>query len=63
MLFRSLERSFRIMGTLRPLPGTADLETAMALPAEHGVQMHFAERDAFLARHGLALPASSMAVP
>jgi hypothetical protein len=29
--------------------------------AEHGVQPHFDELEAFLARHGLQLPSMSMA--
>jgi len=56
-----LERFFRTMGTLRPVPGTEDFDTAMALVAERGVETHFDEREAFLARHGLQAPAMSIA--
>jgi mannose-6-phosphate isomerase-like protein (cupin superfamily) len=49
-----LEQFFRIMATLRPMPGSADYDRAMALLAESAVQTHFEERDAFLARHGLS---------
>ena len=52
-----LERFFRTMGTLHPVPGTADYERAMGLLAEIAVVTHFDERDAFFARHNLRAPA------
>jgi quercetin dioxygenase-like cupin family protein len=55
-----LEHLFRTAATLRPVAGTADFEKGLANMAEHGVQLHADEREAFLARHGLRLPAMSM---
>lgn len=48
-----LERFFRELGTLRPVPGTPDYARAMDLLAETAVVSHFDEREAFLARHDL----------
>lgn len=51
-----LERMFRDAGTHR-LSGTEDLERGLANMATYGVQPHFDELDAFLARHDLRAPA------
>jgi quercetin dioxygenase-like cupin family protein len=51
-----LERFFRTMSTLRPVPGSADPERAIGLMAEFGVVADFDDLDAFLARHGLHMP-------
>jgi quercetin dioxygenase-like cupin family protein len=56
-----LERLFRMAGTSRGLQGTDDFERGLANMAEHGIQPHFEELDAFLARHGLEMPSMPMA--
>lgn len=53
-----LERFFRTVGTLRPVPGTPDEERAIEITREVGVELHLEEREAFLARHGLRMGAS-----
>lgn len=50
-----LERFFRLMGTLRPLPGTPDQERALAMMREVGVIADIGEAPVFAARHGLQL--------
>ena len=51
-----IEAMFRTAGTHR-LSGTEDLERGLASMAAYGVQPHFEELEAFLARHQLQAPA------
>jgi quercetin dioxygenase-like cupin family protein len=51
-----LEGMFREAGT-HGLSGAEDFERGRANMAEHGVQPQFDELEAFLARHGLRMPA------
>ncbi len=55
-----VERLFRTAATLRPLERAEDRERGLANMAVLGVQPHFDELDAFLARHGLQLPSMPM---
>jgi mannose-6-phosphate isomerase-like protein (cupin superfamily) len=54
-----LERLFRTASTSR-LQGTEDFNRGLANMAEHGVRPHFDELEAFIARHGLQMPAMPM---
>ena len=55
-----LEGMFREAGT-HELSRPEDFERGRASMAEHGVQPHFDEMEAFLARHGLQKPSVSIA--
>jgi hypothetical protein len=43
------------------VPSSEDFEKGRANMAQHGVQPHFDELEAFLARHGLEMPSMPMA--
>jgi quercetin dioxygenase-like cupin family protein len=50
-----LERFFRMVSTLRLVPGTADEAHALEITRGFGVELDVKDREAFLARHGLKI--------